>query len=160
VAAITGHAIGAGCILSLCCDHRFISQGRKLMGLIEIRNGLPAPYPADRILRELVGVGKARAILDMGEFYEPSRSLELGLVDAVLPPEELLPAAVAKASSLAARPQEAFAMIKENRTRAVAEEIEERLPGKEVLFMECWYSEGTQALLREAARSFRKPERP
>ena len=36
VAAITGHAIAGGCILTLCCDYRFIAQGRKLMGLNEI----------------------------------------------------------------------------------------------------------------------------
>lgn len=37
IAAITGHAIAGGCILALCCDYRFIAEGRKLMGLNEIK---------------------------------------------------------------------------------------------------------------------------
>ncbi|MEE8391251.1 MAG: enoyl-CoA hydratase/isomerase family protein [Anaerolineae bacterium] len=41
VAAIPGHAIAGGCILALCCDYRLIAQGRKLMGLNEIKLGVP-----------------------------------------------------------------------------------------------------------------------
>ena len=47
IAAITGHAIAGGCILALCCDYRFIADGRKLMGLNEIKLGVPVPYLAD-----------------------------------------------------------------------------------------------------------------
>ena len=47
IAAVTGHAIAGGCILVLCCDYRFIAQGRKLVGLNEIKLGVPIPYLAD-----------------------------------------------------------------------------------------------------------------
>jgi enoyl-CoA hydratase/carnithine racemase len=46
IAVITGHAIAGGAILALCCDYRFIAEGRKLMGLNEIRLGVPVPYPS------------------------------------------------------------------------------------------------------------------
>lgn len=55
IAAITGHAIAGGCILALCCDYRFIAEGRKLMGLNEIKLGIPVPYPGDCILRHVAG---------------------------------------------------------------------------------------------------------
>lgn len=67
VAAITGHAIAGGCILALCCDYRFISEGRKLMGLNEVKLGVPVPYLADRVLHALVGTRYAREIIESGE---------------------------------------------------------------------------------------------
>jgi len=73
IAAITGHAIAGGCILALCCDYRFIAEGRKLMGPNEIKLGVPIPYPADCILRSLVGTRNAREITDNGDFYEPEK---------------------------------------------------------------------------------------
>ena len=54
-AAITGHAIAGGCILTLCCDYRYVADGRKLMGVNEVLLGVPVPYPGDCILRYLVG---------------------------------------------------------------------------------------------------------
>ena len=89
VAAITGHATAGGCILALCCDYRFIAEGRKLVGLNEIRLGVPVPYLADCILRHLVGVRLARDVMDSGEFYPPATSLQMGLVDQVLPLEQV-----------------------------------------------------------------------
>ena len=89
VAALTGHATAGGCILALCCDHRFIAEGRKLMGLNEIKLGVTVPYAADQILRSIVSPRAARDIVEQGEFYEPSQSCTMGLIDQVLPLEIL-----------------------------------------------------------------------
>ena len=89
-AAISGHAIAGGCILTLCCDYRYIAEGRKLMGLNEIKLGVPVPYVADCILRSLVGFRHAREIMESGDFYQPETSFQKGLVDAVLPLENVL----------------------------------------------------------------------
>jgi len=70
VVGITGHAIAGGCILSLCCDYRFISEGRKLIGLNEIKLGVPVPYVADCILRKLIGHRLARDVMDSGGFLD------------------------------------------------------------------------------------------
>ncbi|MHC4861235.1 MAG: enoyl-CoA hydratase/isomerase family protein [Planctomycetota bacterium] len=68
VAAITGHAVAGGCILALTCDERYIASGRKLMGLNEVKLGVPVPYPGDCILRQIVGSRPAREIMEGGEF--------------------------------------------------------------------------------------------
>ncbi|MGD8603583.1 MAG: enoyl-CoA hydratase/isomerase family protein, partial [Anaerolineales bacterium] len=44
VAALSGHAIAGGYILAVCCDYRLIAEGRKLVGLNEIKLGVPVPY--------------------------------------------------------------------------------------------------------------------
>ena len=154
VAAITGHATAGGCILALCCDYRFIADGRKLMGLNEIKLGVPVPYLADCILRHLVGTRHAREIMDTGEFYPPEESFHLGMVDRVLPLEQVLPRAVEKARSLGASPQEAFAMIKQNRVEMVEAQILARLENRTAYFVECWYSAKVRERLREAMERF------
>jgi enoyl-CoA hydratase/carnithine racemase len=154
VAAITGHAIAGGCILALCCDYRFIAQGRKLMGLNEIKLGVPVPYPADCILRHLIGVRNARDVLDSGEFYQPEQLHSIGLVDQVLPLERVLPVSIEMARTLGGLPQTAFAMIKHNRVETVEEQVFARLAEKEQFFIERWYAFETRERLREASKRF------
>ncbi len=154
VAAITGHAIAGGCILALCCDYRYISEGHKLMGLNEIKLGVPLPYPADRILHALVDSRAAREILDSGEFYEPDSAWRVGLVDRVVPLEEVLPSSMRKAGELGTLPPEAFATIKRNRVEIIEAQILERLEEKEEVFLRLWYSEEARGKLREAIEKF------
>lgn len=154
IAAITGHAIAGGCILALCCDYRFIAQGRKSMGLNEIKLGVPVPYPGDCILRHLVGIRSAREIMDSGEFYQPEKLLQMGMVDQVSPLEQVLPKAVEKAGLLGAMPQEAFAMIKRNRIEMVEAQVLTRLEEKAQFFIECWYSDKARERLEEAMEKF------
>ena len=154
VAAITGHAIAGGCILALCCDYRFIAAGRKLMGLNEIKLGVPVPYLADCILQRMAGARNARDMLDSGEFYSPEQSLDKGIVDQVLPLEQVLPASIEKARSLGAMPQVAFAAIKQNRVEEIEARVLANREEKESAFVECWYSATARERLREAMEKF------
>jgi enoyl-CoA hydratase/carnithine racemase len=154
VAAIGGHAIAGGCILALCCDYRMIADGRKLMGLNEIRLGVPVPYPADCILRSLVGARRASEIMETGEFYQPAGSLEMGMVDRVLPLQEVLPEAIEKARLLGSMPGEPYRMIKRSRTEIVEDEVLARWQEKENLFLDCWYSDEARRRLKEAMEKF------
>jgi enoyl-CoA hydratase/carnithine racemase len=154
VAAITGHAIAGGCILALCCDYRFIAQGRKLMGLNEVKLGVPVPYPADCALRYLVGVRHAREMVDTGEFYRPEALCHMGMVDQVLPLEQVLPASIEKARLLGALPQKAFGLIKRNRVEAVEAQVLAHLEEKEQLFVERWYSAEARGRLKGAMERF------
>jgi enoyl-CoA hydratase/carnithine racemase len=154
VAAITGHAIAGGCILALCCDYRCIPEGRKLMGLNEIHLGVPVPYPAACILQQLVGFRYARGIMEFGEFYQPERLLQMGMVDQVLPLAQVRPASIQKARMLGALPQASYAIIKHNRVQPIAAQILTRLEEKEQLFIERWYSVETRKRLKEAMEKF------
>ncbi len=154
IASITGHAVAGGCIIALCCDYRYIAEGRKKMGLNEIKLGVPIPYPVDCILRQIVGFRHAREIMDTGEFYDPETLLQMGIVDAVLPLAQLQVKAIEKVRSLGAFPQEAFAMIKRNRVELVETQILSRLEEKEKAFLECWYSDDTRERLKEAMEKF------
>jgi enoyl-CoA hydratase/carnithine racemase len=154
VVAVTGHAIAGGCILALCCDYRFIAEGHRLMGLNEIKLDVPVPYPADCILRDLVGVLAARDVMEGGEFYSPEDAFQMGMVDRVCPPEGVLSEAAEKAETLGALSQEAYALIKRNRVEQVENRIRARLEEKECHFVDRWYSEEARERLREAMKKF------
>jgi enoyl-CoA hydratase/carnithine racemase len=154
VAALTGHAIAGGCILALCCDYRFIAEGRKLMGLNEIKLGVPVPYPADCILRNLISPHIAREVMYHGEFFQSDELLKMGLVDQVLPLEQVIPAAIEKAKLIGSSYFEAFSMIKRNRIEPIEQQIRQNLAERERYFVECWYSDETRKRLKEAAEKF------
>ena len=154
VAAITGHAIAGGCILALCCDYRLIADGRKLMGLNEIKLGVPVPYPADRILRQTIGDRFAREVIESGEFYDPRELLRSGMVDGTFPIDEVLPKSIEKANYLGNLPQEAYQAVKQNRVEILEAQIKAHLRVKEQLFIAQWYSEESRILLKEAMQKF------
>ena len=154
VAAITGHAIAGGCILALCCDYRLIAAGRKLMGLNEIKLGLPVPYLIDCVLRDLVGVQNAREIIEMGEFHRSKESLQLGMVDEVMALGEVMGKATEKAAQLGEMPQMAYETIKRNRVEGVEGEILTKWEERKREFVKCWYSEETRERLRAAMEMF------
>lgn len=153
-AAISGHATAGGCILALCCDYRFIAAGRKLIGLNEIRLGVPVPYVADRILYETVGTDKSRKIIESGEFFLSDQALELGLVFDIFKPENLLVSTVELLRKVMVYPGNAYALIKRYRTESVVEQILAKLEITEQEFIDCWYSEGARGKLREAIDKF------
>ncbi|UCD36837.1 MAG: enoyl-CoA hydratase/isomerase family protein [Fidelibacterota bacterium] len=154
IAAITGHAVAGGCILALCCDYRFVAEGRNLMGLNEIKLGVPVPYPADCILRNLVGDRNARDIMYHGEFYPPEDAFQLGLVDRIPPEEQLRPTVIKTAETLGADSPTAFQLIKRNRVEPIITRVHAGLEEREQLFVERWYSDFTRGKLREAIEKF------
>ena len=154
IAAITGHAIAGGCILSLCCDYRFIAEGRKLMGLNEIKLGVPVPFTVDCILRDLIGSQRGRDVLELGEFYPSEQLLRLGMVDQVMPSDEVLSASIEKVKTLGEMPNAAYAIIKENRVKPVEAKILAGYEGKKNQFIECWYSPEGRKRLEEAIEKF------
>lgn len=154
IAAVTGHAVAGGCILALCCDYRFIAEGRRLMGLNEIKLGVPVPYPGDCILRQIVGSRHAREMMSTGAFYRPRELLAMGVADRVLPLGQVVQQSTDKAERLATLPGEPFKTMKCNRIASVKAEVQEHLVEREKRFVDCWYSEETRKRLKEAAKKF------
>ena len=154
IAAITGHAIAGGCILALCCDYRFIAEGRKLMGLNEIKLGVPVPYPADCILRQIVNPQIAREIINSGEFYQSDQLLRFGMVDRVLPIDQVLQKSIEKVKLLGSYSNDAFRMIKSNHIELVENQVKIHLADKEKYFINCWYSDIVRENLKQTMKQF------
>ncbi|MGY6633430.1 MAG: 3-hydroxyacyl-CoA dehydrogenase NAD-binding domain-containing protein [Alkalilacustris sp.] len=94
VAAINGTALGGGFELCLACHHRIVADAPGLLiGLPESALGLLPGAGGTQRLGRLIGVARALPLVLEGRRLTPAQALEAGLVDAVVAPEALLPAA-------------------------------------------------------------------
>ena len=152
--AIDGHATAGGAIFALSADFRFVSSGRRLIGVNEVKIGLSVPHLADLILRQIVGDRCATELLFSGEFVEPEEAKKIGLVDDVFAPEDLEEKAVAKIAELSALPPYGITVVKNNRVEAVRSRYEEMRSADADWFLDCWFNPAVQELLQEAAKKF------
>ncbi len=90
IAAVNGPAAGVGLVLACYCDLRFAAQGVKLT-TSHGRLGLPAEYGLSWLLPRLVGLTRAADLLLSSRVVLAEDAEQLGLVNRVLPPEQLLP---------------------------------------------------------------------
>ena len=90
IAAVNGPAAGVGLVLACYCDLRFAAQGAKLT-TSHGRLGLPAEYGLSWLLPRLIGVTRAADLLLSSRVVLAEEAEQLGLVNRVLPPDELLP---------------------------------------------------------------------
>ena len=153
-AAIAGHAPAAGTILALACDFRMIASGKKLMGLNEIKIGLPVPFLADLILRQAVGDRAATEIEYTGELLMPEKAQTFALADAIFPEEDVEARAIAKISEILERPPFGFPLTKQHRTRDIRTRFLADRESINQAFMDCWFSAPVQDLLSEASKKF------
>ncbi|MEV0281492.1 enoyl-CoA hydratase-related protein [Streptomyces sp. NPDC050610] len=112
VAAVTGYALGGGCELALCADYRIAAENAKL-GQPEILLGLIPGAGGTQRLSRLVGPSKAKDLIFTGRQVRADEALTLGLVDRVVPAEEVYEQAHAWAARLAAGPAIALRAAKE-----------------------------------------------
>jgi enoyl-CoA hydratase/carnithine racemase len=154
IAALTGHTVAGGFILASCCDFRLLSQGKKFCALNEINLGVPVPFLADYILRQLVGDRRATEVMYFGNMIPAEEALKMGIVDNLFPVDQVWPEAIAKAQALGALPTSAFGAIKANRTRDVAALIQQRLEEDIQLFIKFWFMDEARKRLQEAMKKF------
>jgi enoyl-CoA hydratase/carnithine racemase len=154
VSAISGHAIAGGCILTLCCDFRIISGGRTLMGLNEVKLGVPVPYLAHSILVSLVGNIWAAEIVEKGDFFPAAELLEMGLVDRVVNSDEVLTTSMEQALSLSSIPADAYELNKKKRVETTEVDFLRHRDEKQDLFIRDWFSADARRLLKEAMEKF------
>jgi enoyl-CoA hydratase/carnithine racemase len=100
IAALNGPAAGVGFVLACYCDLRFAAEGVKLT-TSHGRLGLPAEYGLSWLLPRLIGLTRAADLLFSSRVVLAEEAAQLGLVNRVLPPDELLPHTYAYAALLA-----------------------------------------------------------
>ena len=108
VAAITGHSPAGGAVLALHCDARVMADGDFRIGLNEVRVGLPLPPVIFAAMRRLVGPRQAERMCVSGALVSPAEAARIGLVDEVVPADQVVERAAAIAAELAALPRAAM----------------------------------------------------
>ncbi len=89
VAAINGFALGGGCELAMACHIRIASDTAKF-GQPEVKLGIAPGYGGTQRLPRLVGKGRALQLILTGEMIDAPEAYRIGLVNKVVPPDQLL----------------------------------------------------------------------
>ncbi|ANQ48555.1 enoyl-CoA hydratase/isomerase family protein [Flammeovirga yaeyamensis] len=102
IAAVNGFALGGGCELSMACHIRVASDNAKF-GLPEVSLGIIPGYGGTQRLPQLVGKGIANELIFTGDMISAQRAYEIGLVNHVVPQEELMDKAKSLANKILAK---------------------------------------------------------
>jgi enoyl-CoA hydratase/carnithine racemase len=158
IAAINGPAAGVGLVLACFCDLRFAAAGVKLTTAHGKLN-LPAEYGLSWLLPRLIGLGRANDLLLSSRVVLAEEALEMGLVNAVLPPDELLDhthryavdlAATVSAGSLAATKRQ----IALDLHRGVGDAVDDSAERMDRMMGEPDFAEGVAALQEKRKPTF------
>ncbi len=103
IAVVTGYALGGGCELALACDLRVAADNAKIGQPEVLLGALPGAGGTQRLAR-LVGAGRAKDLLLTGRMVDMVEAPRIGLVDRVLPADDVLAAAERLAVGVAAGP--------------------------------------------------------
>jgi enoyl-CoA hydratase len=137
VAAVNGHALGAGLVLVLACDFRLGTDGSYQLGLPEITAGIPFPAAPMLVVRSELPQNVARSLTLTGVSFGPRDGPAAAFLDEVVPPDRLLEAAIARARS--ASELRAFATVKRQLKAEALRRIEEIVDGEADPMLREWF---------------------
>ena len=152
IAAVNGFALGGGCELAMACDIRLASEKAKF-GQPEVGLGITPGFSGTQRLPRRVGIGKAKELIFSGKMIDAQQAKEIGLVNAVYAPEELLNGAVAMAKSFTANAPIAVKYAKACIDRGMQMDIDDGIALENELFAMCFATadqkEGMSAFLEK-----------
>lgn len=147
-AALTGHAPAGGTVISIFCDRRIAARGDFKLGLSEVQVGITMPPVVFETLRRQVGPRQAERLAVGGLILSPEEAYRVGLIDEVVPPEEVVERSLEWCRSLLSLPPEAMSNTRRLARADLAglfhEKSEQELSG----VLDSWFSTETQETLQ------------
>lgn len=157
VACVNGFALGGGCELAMSCHFRIASDNAKF-GQPEVSLGLIPGYGGTQRLVQLIGKGRAMELLMSGEMIDAQKAYQYGLVNAVVPQEELQAKATGILQTINSKAPLAVAKCIEA-ANAVFDETKNGYAVEVTAFGECFgtadMKEGTSAFLEKRKPVFK-----
>ena len=123
VIACTGHALAGGALVVLTGDHRIGAAGAFRIGLNEVTIGLPVPVLAMELARDRLAPAELTRATLLAQIYAPDEAARAGYLDAVVPPDQVVPQAIEAAAKLGALAKSAFRATKTRLRGATIEHI-------------------------------------
>lgn len=154
IAALCGHAVAGGAILSIVCDYRIAKSEKMKIGFNESLLGLSIPFLAELMLQKTVGMQTAHRLLVEGMLIDSSKALSIGLVDGICPEENIMEWALKKIRSLGEIPANTFCAIKKNQMEAIREIYLAKAQQRTRQFIDLWFTKETQQKLSKALEKF------
>lgn len=159
IAAVNGLALGGGMEIAMACDIR-IAADHAVFGQPEVNLGIMAGWGGTQRLPRLVGAGKASEILMTGENIDANEAYRIGLVNKVVPYEELMTAAREMAARICSRGPLGVQATKEAIVRGLNMNLEDGLYMEKALFDNILTTEdsleGVAAFLEKRTAEYRQ----
>ena len=153
VAAVNGHALAGGCVLSCGCDYRVIAPTARI-GAIEHQAGVPFPAWALELVRFGVNNEHVSEVLLFGRAYDARTAQQMGLVDEVAE-GDVLGRSLDVAHELGKIPAESFALTKRLLRHATAEAADRLAAETDADVKRAWCSDEALAAVRAQLDSLR-----
>lgn len=154
IAAVNGFALGGGCELAMACHFRIASNNAKF-GQPEVNLGLIPGYGGTQRLVQLIGKGRALELLMTGSMIDAQTALQYGLVNYVVPQEELLDKAIALLQTITSKAPLAIARCIKA-ANAVFDQTKNGYQVEVEAFGDCFETED----MKEGAAAFLEKRKP
>ena len=155
IAAINGHATGAGFTLSLACDMRIVSKTAKL-GLSFVKIGLHPGMGTTYFVPRLVGIARAYELLLTGDMISGEEAAQMGLVNRAVEPEQVMDAARELAEKIARGPAVPIRKMKDSIGNTFGRSLAETMDLESKAQVECSKTED----LKEGITAFLEKRKP
>lgn len=140
IAAVCGFALGGGCELAMSCDIRICSD-TAVFGQPETGLGITPGFGGTQRMARLIGPGMAKQLIYSAKNIKAEEALRIGLVNAVYPVEELMPAAEKLAQTIAKNAPIAVRACKQAINEGLQTDMDRALEIEESLFGSCFETE-------------------
>ena len=140
IAAIHGYALGGGCELTMCCDLRIASEKARF-GQPEVSVGvIPGAGGTQRMAR-LIGMTRAKELIYTGDMIDANTALSYGLVNKVVPVENLMTEAKELAAKLLTKSSAILSLAKASITGGAGMSLPDALSYEMQCFARCFATE-------------------
>jgi 2-(1,2-epoxy-1,2-dihydrophenyl)acetyl-CoA isomerase len=158
IAAVNGHAVGAGLGIAMSCDLRLASQNAKF-GTAFAKVGFGGDYGTSWQLTRLVGQAKAKELFFLGDILGAEEAIRVGLANRVLPAEGFKAEALRVAAKIANGPLVSYRYMKENVNLSLTQDFRTILDREAMTHLRCGmtedHKEGVKAFMEKREPVFR-----
>lgn len=144
IAAVNGFALGGGCEISMSCDIRICSENA-VFGQPEAGLGITPGFGGTQRLARVIPVGMAKQMIYTARNIKAEEAYRVGLVNAVYPLEELMPAAKKMAAGIAMQAPIAVRNCKKAINEGLQVDMDQAIVIEEKLFGDCFETEDQKA---------------
>lgn len=155
IASVNGLAVGGGCTIALASDIRIVSEEARF-GLVFSRIGITPEFGCSYLLPRIVGLSKALELLFDGEMVDAREAEKIGLVNKVVPHEQLKKATREYAEKLLKRPPAALGMTKTLLYRSLSSDMLSQLELEALAISTAFKTEEHQAAVKAFLEKSRK----